>query len=163
MAGTIDVQSAPDKGTTFTVTLPLKEADKSALIQEKQLVEPPDLSDKRILIVEDNKVNQVVCEAMLAPTQATTEIVENGQECLDRLKEASFDLILMDIQMPVMDGETACKEIRKDGKAQRIIALTANVMQSDRERYSAIGFDGCIAKPIETCVLYGALSDALCS
>lgn len=133
MSGDLSVVSVQGKGTEFTVSLPLEFAEAAELKEEKADVPPPDLSGKRVLIVEDNQINQVVCETMLSPTNADVMIAENGQECLDLLKHEVFDLILVDIQMPVMGGNTACEHIRSTDKQQKVIALTANVMADDRK------------------------------
>lgn len=133
MIGDLSAISVQGKGTEFTVSLPLEFAEAAELKEEKADVPPPDLSGKRALIVEDNQINQVVCETMLSPTNADVMIAENGQECLDLLKHEVFDLILVDIQMPVMGGNTACEHIRSTDKQQKVIVLTANVMADDRK------------------------------
>ena len=108
----------------------------------------------RILLVEDNPVNQRVAQRLLEKMAAGVTLANNGAEALERFAEASFDAVLMDCQMPVMDGFTAATRIREaeaqsgNGKRVPIIALTANVMNEDRERCLAAGMDAHLGKPI---------------
>ncbi len=113
----------------------------------------------RILLVEDNPLNQEVATELLRDAGFVVELAENGQIALERLADATFDLVLMDMQMPVMDGVTATLEIRKDERWRElpIIAMTANAMQIDRERCMAAGMNDHVAKPIEPDELWKAL------
>lgn len=147
MGGDINVESQKGQGTTFTVILPLIPLQEEQLAEEEQAI--CSLENIKILIAEDNDINQFVIESMLEETGAEINIVENGEICLSAFKEFNPNIILMDIQMPVMDGLTACKEIRKENTSIPIVALTANVMKQDVENYLANGFNACIGKPIE--------------
>ncbi|MDC2890425.1 response regulator [Psychrosphaera algicola] len=107
-----------------------------------------------ILVAEDNPINQIVIKTMLTNAKANITIVNNGQECIDTLvKSDTFDVILMDIHMPIMDGIEAAKFIRAlDNKKQAsipIIALTANVMKKDVDHYLLNGMDSHVAKPVD--------------
>jgi CheY-like chemotaxis protein len=110
--------------------------------------------DHRVLLVEDNPVNQRVAQRLLQKLGADVTIANNGAEALERIGEAAFDAVLMDCQMPVMDGFTATARIREAehaqglGKRLPIIALTANVMSEDREHCIAAGMDAHWGKPI---------------
>jgi PAS domain S-box-containing protein len=110
---------------------------------------------RRILLVEDNPVNQRIAQRMLQKLALDVTLANNGAEALERLQEASFDAILMDCQMPVMDGFTATRRIREReaaediGRHMPIIALTANVMTEDRENCIAAGMDAHLGKPLE--------------
>lgn len=111
------------------------------------------LDGVRILIVEDNPLNQIVAEGFLKNVGASVSIVENGQEAVDRLRAEPerYDIILMDAQMPVMDGMTATRIIRNElGIATPILAMTAAVMESERDSYLAAGMNDIIAKPIDS-------------
>ncbi len=148
MSGTIDVTSELSKGTTVIVSLPLA----PATIEIKRFTESnasfPDMTGKTILIVEDNKVNQLVIANMIRPTNANVVIVNNGAEGLEEFRSRRPYLILMDIQMPVMDGLTACKKIKNESPEQLVVALTANAIKSERELYNK-HFDGYLSKPLE--------------
>ena len=115
----------------------------------------------RILVAEDNRVNQLVAAGMLGKIGYRTDIVADGREVLEALQRQKYDVILMDGQMPEMDGEQATLEIRKrwpKAEQPRIIAMTANVLQGERERYLALGMDDYIAKPIRIEDLVRALN-----
>ena len=99
---------------------------------------PPSLEGKTILVAEDNAINQVVVCSMLEITGAKVDVVENGRQAVDYFAANAPDLILMDIQMPEMDGAEACMVIRQSNTALPIIALTANVQPEDVERFKQI-------------------------
>jgi CheY-like chemotaxis protein len=115
----------------------------------------------RILIAEDNKVNQMVATRMLERLGHHIEIANNGVEAVEMSMDNEYDLILMDIQMPVMGGFEAMQEIRvrgaKTGDYVPILALTAHAMEGDAEKCLAAGFDGYLSKPIDIAILDGAL------
>ncbi|NRB39630.1 MAG: response regulator, partial [Pseudomonadales bacterium] len=118
------------------------------------------LSGRRILLVEDNVFNQQVAEEILHESGIVITIANNGEECLACLEKSSFDLILMDIQMPVMDGYTAIKEIRKQDRWKNlpVIAMTAHAMAEDREKSSNAGMNEHVSKPIDVDILYEMLA-----
>ena len=111
------------------------------------------LKDIRVLLVEDNEINQEIAVALLESMGAKVSVANNGQEGLDILEEKKFDVVLMDIQMPVMDGLTATELIRKHGRPEirniPIIAMTAHVMQEDKEKSKQAGMNEHITKPID--------------
>jgi CheY-like chemotaxis protein len=113
----------------------------------------------RILLVEDNDLNQEVASEMLRDAGFVVELAENGQIALDKVRTAVYDIVLMDMQMPVMDGVTATLEIRKEPRFKElpIVAMTANAMQTDRDRCIAAGMNDHVAKPIEPEDLWKAL------
>lgn len=163
MEGQISVDSEINKGTIIRVTLPLKKAQASA----DDLVFTPtpesrlNLTGKHILIAEDNAINQVIIEAMLEPLNPTLTIVANGEEAVQSALAKRPDLILMDIQMPVKDGVTACKEILAHMPDLPIVALTANVMAQDIDTYLEAGFVAHVGKPYEISVLEEKLKQLL--
>jgi two-component system sensor histidine kinase/response regulator len=123
----------------------------------------PRFRGNKILLVEDNPVNQRVAQRILQNLAAEVTIANNGAEALERIAEANFDAVLMDCQMPVMDGFTATRRIRElelssGAKRLPIIALTANVMSEDREKCLAAGMDAHLGKPIEPAQVIEALS-----
>ncbi|KQZ31252.1 ATP-binding protein [Caulobacter sp. Root1472] len=124
----------------------------------------PDLGDLRILMAEDNAINQVVVRTMLEATGVVLTIVDDGQAALDALKVETFDAVLMDINMPVMDGITALAAIRAGqggDPAIPVIALTASAMSGDRERFLAMGFDDHLGKPVRPIDLLSSICAAV--
>ena len=168
MGGSIGVQSEVGVGSVFVVDLPLESAGPAAI-----LAEPAPASDAaapaaglRVLAAEDNLINQLVLKTLLAQVGIEPVIVGNGAEAVAAFVEGGWDLILMDVQMPVMDGPTAAKAIRAEEAARGatptpIIALTANAMSHQVEAYRAAGMNGFLAKPIEVAQLYEALAVAV--
>ena len=152
MGGHIQVQSEIGEGSTFYFTVPFQIGSK---LEQKPLTEPVAFESengRRILLVEDNKVNQLVVSRILKQKGFSVEIVNNGAKALKKCENERFDLILMDIQMPVMDGIEATQKIRKIEGHDRhtpIIALTAHALKGDRERFLSIGMDEYISKPIQ--------------
>jgi signal transduction histidine kinase/DNA-binding response OmpR family regulator len=105
----------------------------------------------RILLVEDNELNQEVATELLRAVGFVVDLAENGQIALDKVRAADYDIVLMDMQMPVMDGVTATQEIRKEKRFKDlpVVAMTANALQADRDRCIAAGMNDHVAKPIE--------------
>src|SRR4030095_15864133 len=118
----------------------------------------------RILAAEDNKTNQLLLTAMLDPMGVELRLTEDGQEAADAFRAERFDLVLMDVQMPVMNGVDATLAIRaieaEQGLAPTpILALSANVMRHQIDEYLAAGMNGFVAKPVEMAALVGAIGD----
>lgn len=165
MGGTIDVESADGAGSTFTVELPLSRGRPASM----QVIEPAQASGSdnlRLLAAEDNPTNQQVLAAVMSSLGIEIHIVSDGKEAVDAWRVGVYDLILMDIQMPTMDGITAAVEIRKaemtSGRRRTpIVALTANALTHQVEEYLAAGMDAHVAKPIEIAKLYDAISAVL--
>lgn len=136
---------------------------KPAPVAEAQAAQSIDGSHKlKILLVEDNKANQLVVKSLLKKCNCTIEITGNGLEAIDALKEKSYDLVLMDIQMPLMDGIEATKRIR-DGRAETsnpqipIIAITAHARQEDQRKGYRAGMDDYVTKPVSRTRLLDAI------
>jgi CheY-like chemotaxis protein len=155
MGGDIQITSHKGEGTTITVSLPLLRAE--VIANNTELTQAPNLEGMRILVAEDNAINRAVIESMLEPTKATVSVVENGELAVNAIRNGQFDLVLMDIQMPVMDGVEACTLIKQIHKDLTVIALTADAMGSDVERFLNVGFSAHIGKPIEMNKLYNNL------
>lgn len=151
MHGELLIESAKDEGTCVKLLIPFLAADEDqAVEQEKEEKDYKVLKDKKILIAEDNELNRLVIETTLAHYGIYMKLANNGKEAVALLQEEPFDLILMDVQMPIMDGIEACIYIREELKATLpIIALTANVIQGDKERYYSAGMDDIVPKPFE--------------
>lgn len=157
MQGTIELTSAVNKGTSVRVVLPLKQVELAPKKDLNQPLSAPDMSGKKILIAEDNKINQIVIQTMLKATRAELTIVENGLLAVEACQTQHFDLVLMDIHMPEMDGIDAQKKINRLNSQLPIIALTANVMANHVSAYLEQGFTSHIGKPIDMQNLFTVL------
>jgi signal transduction histidine kinase/ActR/RegA family two-component response regulator len=157
MGGQIGVYSQPGQGSCFWFEVPLPVIQENA--PEETTAQPSgsalnshELDGVRVLLVEDNPVNQKVAIRMLQKLGCVVELAENGQQALEKLERASYDIVLMDMQMPVMDGLTATRLLRQreqqTGHHQVVIALTANAMQTDRELCLDAGMDDYLSKPL---------------
>lgn len=171
MGGEIGVRSQTGQGATFwfTLNLPINKDVKDNTNLEKNetenLAQLVPLTGK-ILLVEDNAVNQIVAKVILEKFGLIPEIVADGQQAVQRVEQQSYDLVLMDCQMPVLDGFEATREIRKleqNRVSQHlpIVALTANAHDKDKERCIAVGMDDYLAKPIVKEDLYNVLKKYL--
>ena len=169
--GTIDVKSELGKGSTFIVTLKYKIADECYYVNDKNENSESDykiLNGKHILLAEDNDLNAEIAMTILEHAGLQVDRVENGVECANRIigkPAGTYDLILMDIQMPKMDGYKATKEIRSlqdNAKACiAIVAMTANAFEEDKKKAFDAGMDGHITKPINIEDLFVVLTDII--
>ena len=172
MQGEMGVDSTMGEGSIFWILLPLKNANpnnkETSIAQTKDNFESSKnrLMGLKVLIVEDNLVNQKVAQSYVSKLGMQSMLAENGQQALEMLAKNQFDLLLMDCQMPVMDGFVATELIRKgesgaDKKDIPIIALTANVMKEDKERCHSVGMNDVISKPIKIEQMATKISSAL--
>lgn len=158
MGGAINVSSEPNKGTVFEVRLPLPAVEDCETAPVEAPSQDPeavlaDLAKTRILAAEDNLTNQIVLKAYLDNLDVDLTLVGNGSDVVEQYRNQEFDIVLMDIQMPVLNGEDALKQIRKIEMDTRrtptpVIALTANAMLHQVKHYSRIGFDAHVEKPL---------------
>ena len=150
MDGEITVSSTPGRGSVFTVLLPLPEAQAPPLAAVDGAA--LDLEGARVLVVDDNAVNQAVARAILESAKVVVATADDGRQALARLRVEDFDVVLMDVHMPQMDGVEAVRRIRA-GEAGRadipILALTADAMDGEAERLLAQGFDDAHPKPVQ--------------
>lgn len=161
MGGCIEVESKWGEGSRFFFTIPLQVED--SLLSDGTTVPGSDFMNKdiTILLAEDNKVNQMFMVKLLEKKNFEVDVAENGQIALEKLGQKFYDLILMDIQMPEMDGYEATLAIRKNeehtGMHIPIIALTANATEEDKNRCFQAGMDDFITKPVKSEKLYACL------
>lgn len=158
MGGTIEVESEEGKGTRFIMKFSFPVSLENQ-VREKEKQNIPDITEKlegkRILLAEDNELNAEIAETVLEETGIKVKHVEDGIQCIEELKkmpEKYYDVILMDVQMPNMDGYTATEKIRHldDSRAEiPIIAMTANAYDEDRRKAQEAGMDGFLAKPLD--------------
>ena len=161
MQGEIAADSRDGQGSTFRVSLdlPLCTAPETAMAD----VEPDDISGLRLLVVDDNQTNRLVASAILSAVGAVVETANDGADALEALRREHFDVVLMDIHMPKLDGVGALECIRAGGAGRSdmpIIALTADAMDEEVVRLVALGFDGAQAKPIQPVQLIAAIAAA---
>ncbi|MFV9503694.1 MAG: ATP-binding protein [Oscillochloridaceae bacterium umkhey_bin13] len=151
MGGTISVNSSPGQGATFTVNLPMRYRTEHL---HPEAATPPSAHGTRlrILVAEDNPVNQEVVKHMLQRLGYAPDLVNDGQAALESVQQTAYDLVLMDVQMPIMDGEQATRRIRAELPTERqplIVALSASPYTEDRERARAAGMDDYLLKPLQ--------------
>ncbi len=176
MGGAIHVESRLGKGSTFSFDL-LMGLDRDMAHSAAEITPPPPeappasrgdgprrvLDGRKILVAEDNEINQEVALELLRGFGAEVDLAANGQEALDAFAKRDYDLILMDIQMPIMDGYEATRRIRTNGREHSasipIVAMTASAMNEDREKTKQAGMNGHIAKPIDLGELNAILSE----
>jgi two-component system, sensor histidine kinase and response regulator len=177
MGGEVGVQSAPGQGSTFwfTARLGISGATVPAIIHQvsdaaAELVASArtatvmqSLKDARILLVEDNSFNQQIALEMLEDVGSSVCLANNGAEALELLRQAAFDCVLMDVQMPLMDGLEATRRIRADPRLAdtRVLAMTATATSEDRERCIDAGMDDFISKPIQPELMYQTIASWL--
>ena len=161
MGGSIVVNSKAGQGSTFTFTVRAEQKD-GIVTGDAMELSPKTFAPLRILVAEDNKVNQTVVSRLLERAGHTVVIAANGQEAAEICSTGKFDLILMDVHMPVLDGFEATARIRATDRSRGIrtplIALTANAMDGDRERCLLAGMDGYISKPVSRDVLLDTIA-----
>ena len=178
MGGTIEVNTAPDRGTEFVIRLQFdlqEEEEASAKASAKEQKTPKerhttavDFSTMRLLLVEDVDINREIATMLLKNLGFQIDIAVNGKEAVEKVASSEpgyFDVVLMDIQMPVMDGYDATRGIRglEDEKLSRIpiIAMTANAFSEDVKKARDVGMNGHIAKPIDVNVMKSTLTEVL--
>ena len=164
--GRIWAENNPGRGATFAFDISAERAERPVEAESNvsDMVESDMIANPHILIVDDNATNRVVAQALCEMFGCTSETADDGMEALDAIKERDFDLVLMDIKMPRMDGLQATQAIRKLKGPMRdvpIIALTANADPEDARRYVASGMAAVVEKPIKPERLRHAMNAAL--
>ena len=166
MGGEMGLRSKPGEGSTFWFTIVGERGEATDKLDDlasegcDTAPEAIEASRKQVLIVEDNHINQKVILSLLRPANCDLDIAENGKEAVEAVQRKHYDLVLMDVQMPLMDGPTATREIRSLPGAVAdvpIVAITANAMKGDREKYLEAGMNDYVSKPIDRQALFAAL------
>ncbi|MEL6185246.1 MAG: ATP-binding protein, partial [Myxococcota bacterium] len=147
MGGKVTAESVHGAGSTFTLSLPLPPTEVHDELSTEDIL-LVDLSARKVLLVEDNPVNQKVARRMLEKLGIEVTVAGDGSEALKQFGAGSFDVILMDCQMPVLDGFQATRALRARGCTTPIVALTANAMKGDEEACLAAGMDAFLSKPV---------------
>jgi two-component system, sensor histidine kinase len=164
MGGDLTLRSGDGAGACFVFSIRAPIAAAPAAPEPEPEVDDDSLGQIHVLMAEDNAINQLVVRTMLEPAGVALTVVENGQLALEAMSQEHYDCVLMDINMPVMDGITALQAIRQ-GKAGDpglpVIALTASAMAGDRERFLGLGFDDHLGKPVKPMDLITAIVRAV--
>ena len=160
MDGRIWIESTEGEGSEFFIELPLVELEKDSVSLKTEKLDPNSINvliGSRILLVDDNSINQEIILGILENSGIHVDVANNGQEAVEQFKRHEYELILMDIQMPVMNGYEATMIIRESNPDVPVIALTANAMKEDVERTTAAGMNEHLNKPIDINKLYETL------
>ncbi|TDO77546.1 phospho-acceptor domain-containing protein [Flavobacterium chryseum] len=148
LGGEINLKSEVGKGSTFTFKLNFRiNKEPLQIVEEAKLYNDKQLKHKSILLIEDNKINQMITRKMLENKAISCEIIDNGEDAVEVLKVKKFDMILMDVHLPGINGTTATKQIREFDKSTPIIALTAISLDENRDMLLAFGMNDVITKP----------------
>ncbi|GEC77212.1 tetratricopeptide repeat-containing hybrid sensor histidine kinase/response regulator [Flavobacterium aquatile] len=162
LGGVIELNSKVGLGTTFSFTLPFEVGEKSALFKPEKIFDKTLVVNKKILLVEDNKINQMITKKMLENKGMSCHIVDNGEQSVELMKEEhEFDLILMDVHLPGINGTIATQKIREFNQKTPIIALTAISLNENREMLLSYGMTDVITKPFEPDNFYSIIADNL--
>jgi CheY-like chemotaxis protein/HPt (histidine-containing phosphotransfer) domain-containing protein len=164
MGGKLQVESEKGQGSRFYFTLEFETTDVAILSEEKKkiFINPEALKGRFILVVEDNEFNQFIARSILVKWNAMVDIASNGKEAIAQIKEKNYDLILMDMQMPVMDGLTATRIMRREmNNSTPVIALTAYATKDAIEKALDAGMNGYLTKPFEEETLFSQLLSTL--
>lgn len=156
LGGTVAVKSTEGVGSVFTVVLPFTKntASRETALPAEAAEDPVvGFAGARVLVAEDNSVNQLLITTLLKQYAIEPVVVSNGVEVLEILKKQEFDLLLLDIQMPLLDGYKTCAAIRESGSRLAIIAMTAYVMDAEKEKCRAAGMNDYLAKPLDDAAL----------
>ena len=148
LGGNLNVESEPDKGSrfSFTIQLPYGKAE-NAVVNEKKVSILQSLKGAKVLVAEDSPLNMIIARKFLERWDVTVHQATNGQEAVDLFNKNEYDLMLIDLDMPIMDGYQALAEIRKKNENIPVIAFTAAVLPNMKEHLTNKGFNDFLQKP----------------
>ena len=152
LKGKIYLKSEIGKGTSFFIELSITESEKTVKVKKRNYSEDIiklDLKDVKILVVEDNKINQMITKKILNKMALNCDVIDNGEEAVEMVKETSYNIVLMDIHMPGISGIEATKRIRSFDKDLTIFALTAVTLEDKMQEFDEAGFNDIISKPFK--------------
>jgi PAS domain S-box-containing protein len=156
--GTVSVKSVIDEGSTFSFTLRFKKTNEESELETETIALETEIKNIKVLVVEDMPLNQLLMKTLLDDFGFERDMAENGKIAIEKLEKESYDIILMDLQMPVMNGFEATEYIRNTIKSKiPIIALTADVTTVDLAKCKAVGMNDYIAKPVDERILYSKI------
>lgn len=163
MGGEIGFASVPEQGSTFWFTARLAVGTEAPREEPQPAADPLPVGGNHgvILVVEDNRINQKVLSYQLINLGYAIDLAENGAEAVEKIKARRYDLVFMDVQMPIMDGFQATREIRgldEQRASVPIVAITANAFQSERDKCFSFGMDDYLTKPVDKDRLKEALA-----
>ncbi|MEM9351492.1 MAG: ATP-binding protein [Planctomycetota bacterium] len=172
LGGAITVESEPGRGTTFTASIATGPIDNVPRVTAEEItarISPSAIGERNVvslrgvsvLVTDDGEANRKLAGLVLRRAGASVDEACNGAEAIQRIEQGSFDIVLMDMQMPVMDGMTATGRLRDEGAELPIIALTADAMKGTEQRCLEAGFSGYLTKPIDTDLLLSTIADQL--
>jgi signal transduction histidine kinase/CheY-like chemotaxis protein len=152
LKGKIYLKSELGQGTSFFIEIPLQEAEEVKEVKKKNYakdISELDLSNVKVLVVEDNKINQMITKKILTKMNLACDLIDNGEDAVEMVKENNYEIVLMDIHMPGISGLEATKRIRSFDKEQTIFALTAVTLEDKMHEFDEAGFDDIISKPFK--------------
>lgn len=163
LGGKIELNSKVGLGTTFYFTLPFEVGETEIIEKKEEIIETVDVQNKKILLIEDNKINQMITKRMLENKGMLCKILDNGEDCVTLLKQNKehFDLVLMDVHLPGINGTIATQQIREFNTKTPIIALTAISLNENREMLLSYGMTDVLTKPFEPEKFYKIISENL--
>jgi CheY-like chemotaxis protein len=171
MGGSFHLEkSALNEGSTFVATVSMKTPESVVMVDQSkmevnkfnsQLDEQRILEGKRILVVEDSPDNQSLFTILLNKAGAFVELAGDGRKGVDLALDGTYDVVLMDIQMPVLDGHSATRELRRRGYAGPVIALTAHAMKEEQEKTKESGFTTFLTKPVQRDSLISSIANVI--
>ena len=161
MGGKIKLDSEENKGSRFHFDLSFRFSEKKLEKKAGPFYEDVWLIGKNILLVEDNKINQMITRKMLEKKQMTCFIIENGEDAVEHMRNNRYDLILMDVHLPGINGTTATEEIRKFDQKTPIVALTAISLDENKEMLLSFGMNDVITKPFDPEKFYQIIANTI--